>query len=81
MLGFTHILPKGLDHILFVLGIFLFSRRLRPMLWQVSAFTVAHSITLGLTLYGLVSLSPSIVEPLIALSIVYVALRTSCTPS
>ena len=55
-LGFTHILPKGLDHILFVLGIFLFSRRLKPMLWQISAFTVAHSITLGLTLYGLVSL-------------------------
>ena len=49
-LGFTHILPKGLDHILFVLGIFLLSRRLRPILWQVSAFTLAHSITLGLTL-------------------------------
>jgi hydrogenase/urease accessory protein HupE len=78
-LGFTHILPKGLDHILFVLGIFLFSRRLKPMLWQVSAFTVAHSITLGLTLYGLVSLSPSIVEPLIALSIVYVAVENIVT--
>ena len=72
-LGFTHILPKGLDHILFVLGIFLFGRGLRPMLWQISAFTVAHSITLGLAMYGLVSLPASIVEPLIALSIVYVA--------
>jgi hydrogenase/urease accessory protein HupE len=72
-LGFTHIIPKGLDHILFVLGIFLLSRRLRPMLWQVSAFTVAHSITLGLRLYGVIELDPRIVEPLIALSIVYVA--------
>jgi hydrogenase/urease accessory protein HupE len=78
-LGFTHILPKGLDHILFVLGLFLFSRRLEPMLWQVSAFTVAHSITLGLTLYGVVSLSPSLVEPLIALSIVYVAVENIMT--
>ncbi len=74
-LGFTHILPKGLDHILFVLGIFLFGRGLRPMLWQVSAFTVAHSITLGLALYGVVSLPASIVEPLIAVSIVYVAVE------
>ena len=72
-LGFTHILPKGLDHILFVLGIFLFGRKLRPILWQISAFTVAHSITLGLALYGVVSLPASVVEPLIALSIVYVA--------
>ncbi len=78
-LGFTHILPKGLDHILFVLGIFLFSRRLRPVLWQVSAFTVAHSITLGLALYGAFSLPPSIVEPLIALSIVYVAFENIVT--
>ena len=72
-LGFTHILPKGLDHILFVLGIFLFGRKLRSILWQISAFTLAHSITLGLAMYGLVSLPPSVVEPLIALSIVYVA--------
>ena len=78
-LGFTHILPKGLDHILFVLGIVLLSRRLRPILWQVSAFTLAHSITLGLTLYGVISPSPSIVEPLIALSIVYVAVENIAT--
>lgn len=72
-LGFTHILPGGIDHILFVLGLFLLSRRLRPMLWQVSAFTLAHSITLGLAMYGVVSLPSAVVEPLIALSIVYVA--------
>ena len=78
-LGFTHILPKGLDHILFVLGIFLLSRRLRPMLWQISAFTLAHSITLGLALYGVIELPSRIVEPLIAVSIVYVAIENLWT--
>ena len=78
-LGFTHILPKGVDHILFVLGIFLFSLHLRPLLLQVTAFTVAHSITLGLSLYGYISLPASIVEPLIALSIVYVAVENILT--
>lgn len=79
ILGFEHILPKGLDHILFVLGLFLLSTRWGPLLWQVTAFTVAHSITLALAMYGVVSLSPSIVEPLIALSIAYVALENVCT--
>jgi hydrogenase/urease accessory protein HupE len=74
-LGFTHIVPRGLDHMLFVLGIYLLSGRARTVLWQVSAFTVAHSITLGLSLYGIVALPPSIVEPLIALSIAYVAIE------
>lgn len=74
-LGYTHILPKGLDHILFVLGIFLLCARLRPVLLQVTTFTVAHSLTLGLGLYSVVSLPSRIVEPLIALSIVYVALE------
>lgn len=75
VLGFTHILPKGLDHILFVLGIFLLSVHWRPLLYQVTAFTVAHSITLALSLYGVISLPASVVEPLIALSIVYVAVE------
>ena len=74
-LGFTHILPYGLDHMLFVLGIYLLSRRAKSVLMQVSAFTVAHSITLGLSMYGLVSVSPRIVEPLIAISIAYVAIE------
>ena len=79
VLGFTHIVPNGLDHILFVIGLFLLNARLRPILIQVSAFTLAHSITLGLTLYGLVSVPASIVEPLIALSIVYVACENLVT--
>jgi hydrogenase/urease accessory protein HupE len=72
-LGYTHILPRGLDHILFVVGIFLLSARWRSILLQVSTFTVAHSITLGLTMYGVVSLPAKAVEPMIALSIAYVA--------
>ena len=74
-LGFTHIVPHGLDHVLFVIGIFLLSSRLRSVLWQVSAFTVAHSITLGLSIYGLISVPPAVVEPLIAVSIAYVAIE------
>jgi hypothetical protein len=78
-LGYTHILPKGLDHILFVLGIFLLSPRLKLILLQVTAFTVAHTITLALTIYGVFALPPSIVEPLIALSIAYVAIENLVT--
>ena len=66
-------------HVLFVLGLFLLSPRLRPLLWQVTAFTVAHSITLALSLYGVVSLPASIVEPLIALSIAFVAVENICS--
>ena len=74
-LGFTHILPFGLDHMLFVLGIYLLSTRTRFLLWQVSAFTVAHSITLGLSMYSVISASPRIVEPMIAVSIAYIAIE------
>lgn len=78
-LGFTHILPLGLDHILFVLGLFLLSTRIAPLLIQVTAFSVAHSVTLALSVYGVVSLPPSVVEPLIAASIVYVAVENMLT--
>jgi len=78
-LGFLHILPNGLDHILFVLGLYFLSARPRQVLLQVSAFTVAHSITLGLTLYGVVSLPSRVVEPLIALSVAYVGIENLFT--
>ena len=73
--GFDHIIPKGLDHVLFVLGLFFLSPRLRPLLWQISAFTLAHTVTLALSALGYVSVSAAIVEPVIALSIVYVAVE------
>jgi hydrogenase/urease accessory protein HupE len=78
-LGLTHIVPNGFDHILFVLGLFFLSTRTRQVLLQVSAFTLAHSITLGLTLYGLISLRAAIVEPLIALSVAYVGIENLMT--
>jgi hydrogenase/urease accessory protein HupE len=78
-LGFTHIIPEGLDHILFVLGIFLLTTKLRPILVQVTAFTIAHSVTLGLTMYDVVSLPSRVVEPLIALSVAYVAIENIAT--
>lgn len=73
--GFDHIVPLGVDHILFVLGLFFLSTRMRPLLWQVSAFTLAHTITLALAALGYVTVPASIVEPLIALSIAYVAVE------
>lgn len=79
ILGFEHIIPKGLDHILFVLGLFLLSLAWRPLLWQVTAFTLAHTITLALTILGYISLSPVIIEPLIALSIAYVGIENLLT--
>lgn len=73
--GFEHIIPKGLDHILFVLGLFFFSLRMWPLLGQVTAFTLAHTITLALASLQIVTIPASIVEPLIAASIVYVAVE------
>lgn len=74
-IGFEHILPLGVDHILFVIGIYLLNQAWRPLLWQISAFTLAHTLTLALASLGILELSASIVEPLIALSIVYVAVE------
>ena len=74
-IGFVHILPLGFDHILFVLGLFFFAARLRPLLIQVTLFTVAHTATLALATTGVVKVSPSVIEPLIAASIIYVAVE------
>ena len=79
-LGYEHILPLGLDHILFVLSLFLLSPKLKPVLWQATAFTVAHSVTLGLSMYNVINPSPKIIEPIIALSILYVALENIISP-
>ncbi len=77
--GFDHIVPKGLDHILFVLGLFFLSTQWRPLLAQITAFTAAHTITLALAALGYVSIPGSIVEPLIAASIVFVAVENILT--
>lgn len=73
--GFLHVLPLGLDHVLFVLGLFFYRREWRPLLWQSLAFTLAHTVTLGMAAMGFVRISGNWVEPLIALSLVVVALE------
>jgi hydrogenase/urease accessory protein HupE len=75
LIGYRHIIPLGADHILFILGLYLYGTRWRPLIWQVSLFTLAHSLTLGLGIFGWVQLPSRWVEPLIAASIVFVALE------
>jgi hypothetical protein len=80
VLGFKHILPLGFDHILFVLSLFLLSPKLKPIILQSTAFTVAHSVTLCLAAYHVINPPSRIIEPLIALSILYVALENVFSP-
>lgn len=70
--GILHILG-GLDHVLFVVSLIVAMRTPRELLIIITSFTVAHSITLVLASLGLVYMSPRLAEPLIALSIIYVA--------
>ena len=80
--GVEHIVPLGLDHILFVLGLFFLSTRMGPLLWQVTAFTAAHTVTLALATLGYVNIPDEymwIVESIIAASIVYVAVENIFT--
>ncbi|MGI9232762.1 MAG: HupE/UreJ family protein [Woeseiaceae bacterium] len=74
-IGISHILPDGADHILFVLAIFLASTRLRALIIQISAFTVAHTATLALAASGVITPPSSLIEPLIALTIAFVAIE------
>ncbi len=74
-LGYTHVLPLGFDHILFIVGIFLLNSKLRSVIIQCSVFTLAHSITLGLAACGYIIPDPRIVEPLISVSILFVAIE------
>jgi hypothetical protein len=74
-IGFTHILPHGPDHVLFILGLFFLTRSFGVLLSQMTLFTLAHSLTLGLSLYGVVSVPTQVVEVAIALSIVFIAIE------
>ncbi len=79
-IGVGHILPDGADHILFVLAIMLASIRLRPLVLQISAFTVAHTVTLALAASGVIVPPPALVEPLIAFTIAFVAIENLVFP-
>ncbi|MEJ7625946.1 MAG: HupE/UreJ family protein [Ferruginibacter sp.] len=78
-LGILHIVPYGLDHILFVVGLCLLNNKIKSMLWQATAFTVAHSITLVLSMKNIVVAPPAIIEPIIALSILFIAIENLIT--
>jgi hypothetical protein len=73
-LGIEHILT-GADHLVFLLGLILVGGRLRSLAVVVTAFTLAHSITLALATLSIFAPSPRVVEPLIALSIAYVGVE------
>ncbi|MEM7083845.1 MAG: HupE/UreJ family protein [Pseudomonadota bacterium] len=74
-IGIGHILPGGLDHILFVLALFLTSTRWRALILQITMFTLAHTLTLGLAAAGLVTVNAAWVEALIAATIAIVAVE------
>lgn len=71
--GFTHVIPFGLDHLLFIISLFLCQRALRPLLWQSLAFTAAHTLTLGLSTASIIPPTGSWVEISIPFSIAAVA--------
>lgn len=74
-LGFIHIIPEGYDHILFIVGLCLLSNKIKVILWQATAFTVAHSITLALSMKSIIIAPSAVVEPIISLSILFVSIE------
>ncbi|HEY3594344.1 MAG TPA: HupE/UreJ family protein [Polyangiaceae bacterium] len=74
-MGIEHILT-GYDHLLFLLGLVLVGGPLRSLAGAITAFTLSHSITLGLAAFGVWTPSPNLVEPCIALSIAYVGIES-----
>jgi hypothetical protein len=78
-LGIKHIIPQGFDHILFIVGICLLGKEVKTILWQATAFTVAHTLTLALSMKNIIILPNQIVEPIISLSIMFVAVENLVT--
>lgn len=73
--GYRHVIPLGLDHLLFILGLFLLAPRWKPLMGQSLLFTLAHSITLALAIFGVIALPPRLVEILIAVSIAWIGIE------
>ncbi len=74
-LGFAHIIPQGIDHVLFIIAICLINTKLKTVIYQASAFTLAHTIALALSMKNIIAAPAPIIEPIIALSIVFVAVE------
>jgi len=79
LLGIKHIIPYGFDHILFIIGICLLGTEVKTILSQATAFTVAHSITLALSMKNIIVMPGQVVEPIISLSIMFVAVENLVT--
>jgi len=79
VIGFDHVIPLGLDHILFIIGMALVFISWKKTIILVTSFTLAHTITLGMSMYKLIDIPGSIIEPLIAFSIAYVAIENLLT--
>jgi len=75
LLGFTHVIPFGFDHILFILSLFFLNSEFKSVVIQCSIFTLAHSITLGVNAAGYILPNSNIIEPLIAVSIVFTSIE------
>lgn len=73
--GFRHVLPLGLDHMLFIFGLFVAVLKWRPMLSQSLLFTLSHSLTLALCAFGWISLEPRLIEIFIAFSIAFIGIE------
>jgi hypothetical protein len=74
-LGVEHIIPGGVDHILFIVALCMLNNKISAILWQATAFTVAHTITLALSMNNVIVVPSQIIETIIALSIVFVAVE------
>jgi hypothetical protein len=75
LIGFTHVIPWGFDHILFIVSIFLLNSTLKSVIIQSSVFTIAHSLTLAITAADYFAADTRIIEPLIALSILFTSIE------
>jgi len=73
--GFHHVIPLGLDHLLFILGLFLMAPKWKPLMGQSLLFTLAHSVTLALAVFGVISLPGKWVEVAIAASIAFIGIE------
>lgn len=73
--GFKHVLPFGLDHVLFIVSLFFLSKNIREALLQAMLFTLAHSITLVAAVLGYIQFPSALAECLIAFSIFLIAVQ------
>ena len=75
IIGFNHVIPLGFDHILFIVCLYFLNSNLKSVIIQCSVFTLAHSLTLGLSYLGYIVPNSNIVEPLIAISILFTSIE------